>query len=465
MMINMIYKYNFIKVFSAILICFFILSSNSIFAQYDMGMYSLRKVPQTNLMNPAFMPDYKYHAGFPALSSVHSGFGTSGAKYNQFFTKTSDDSLHYDFDNVYENIKDKNIIRASANQQWLNFGMKWQQWYFSASIADVSSIDQYYSKNLIGLVAKGNGAYIGETVNLDPISLKAIHYREYALGAAYNLNEQWNFGVKAKLLFGKSAINTENMDFNVTTTKDYYYLDIETDFRVNTSLPMEKKDTLEDVGFGEYSFSGSNIGMGFDLGATFKLDDQWSFSASVLDLGYVQFDRWLYSYYSNSKIKYEGIGFNQLVGLEGEEKDQKIQDIKDSVVAMFEIEGEVKRFIVPLTAKVYLGANYQITDVDNVGALLRMDIYKGKIIPTFTASYYRKINENIGVTANYSIANRSYFNVGLGFVANYDPVQVYFVTDNLYGVMFPQNIKYTNFRFGINFMIPDNKVTRTMIDL
>lgn len=434
-------------------------------AQYDLGIYHMQLVPQTNLSNPAFMPDYQYHFGFPALSSVQGAIGTSGAKYNQMFETTANDSLAISPSTILKNVKDGNNINSRAIDQWLNFGMRWQKFYFSASISDITDVNAFYSKSLIEVAANGNADYVGESIDFSPLALKAIHYREYALGAAYDFNEQWNFGAKVKVLFGKSAVHTEKMDVSLLTTEDYYYINTKSNIIVNTSLPANKKDTTEDVSWGEYGFYGSNLGFGLDLGATFKMDDQWTFSASVLDLGYIQYDRWLKTYSSEADVSYRGIDVNQFDGLDEAEQEQMWTDIQDSIVDLFNIEESVGKFKVPLTAKVYLAANYQLSTVDNVGALVRLEIFNGIVRPSFTASYYRQLNSNFGVTANYSILNRSYFNLGVGVVANFEPIQVYFVTDNLYGVFAPDDVRYTNFHFGINFIFPSHTVSRTMIDL
>lgn len=433
-------------------------------AQYDLGIYNMRLVPQTNLSNPAFIPDYQYHFGFPGLSSIHAGFGTSGARYNQIFEITSDDSLGLNSSGFLDALKDGNNINFRSTQQWLNGGMKWQDFYFSVSISDIVDVNSYYSKNLVSLALLGNGEHIGETVNLDPVALKALHYREYALGAAYDFNDQWNFGVKAKLLFGKSAVNTEKMDFGITTSKDYYYIDVKSNFLVNTSITANKKDS-GDVSWSEYEFYGSNFGLGFDLGATFKLDDTWSFSASVLDLGYIQYDRYLKTYSSEAEFTYKGIGVNQFDGLNDYQQEQKWIEIKDSLIDLLDVNEETSKFIVPLTAKVYLGANYKLSDKETIGALARIEIFKGKIRPSFTASYYRQIDEHFGVTANYSIINRSYFNLGLGAVVNFEPIQFYVVTDNIVGLIAPDMVRYANFHVGINFIFPDTKVNHPMINL
>jgi len=438
--------------------------STNIKAQYDLGLYSMRLVPQTNLMNPAFIPDYKYHFGAPALSSTFAGFGTSGPRYDQIFMVTPDDSLGINPQGILDNVKSSNNINSRTTQQWLNGGMKWKDFYFSLSISDITDINAMYSDKLTQLAIKGNGAFIDETVNLAPIALKALHYREYAMGAAWDLNDNLNFGFKTKLLFGKSAINTEQMDLELTTSKDLYHLDITSKFLVNASLPSYKVDSA-DVSWSEYMFYGANFGLGFDFGATYKLDDLWSFSASVIDLGYIQYDRFLKTYKSDTQFTYKGIDVAQFEGLDDKQRQDQLDYIKDSLIDLFDINESAEKFIVPLTAKVYLGADYKFSDKETIGALVRLEIFKGVLRPSFTASYYRQLNNNIGVTASYTMINRSYLNLGLGVVANFNPVQVYIATDNIIGVIVPDKVRYGNIHIGINFIFNENKEKHPMINL
>ncbi len=434
------------------------------FAQYDLGFYSLRSVPQTNTSNPAFIPDYQYHFGAPAISSVYGGFGTNGARYNQIFKATAGDSIGINPSGILGNIKSSNNINAHSTQQWLNGGMKWKDFYFTASVSDITESNIIYSDKLVQLGLNGNADFIGETINLDPLAIKMIHYREYAVGAAWNFNDQLNFGAKAKMLFGKSAVNSEKMDFELTTIDDYYNLDVKTNFLINTSITANKYEE-GDVSWSEYAFYGSNIGFGLDLGATYKLDELWSFSASVLDIGYIQFDRFLKTYKSETEFSYKGIDAMQFEGLEDNETSAKWETISDSLIDLFEIDESAEKFIVPLTTKIFLGADYKFSDIETISALARIDIIKGKIRPSFSASYYRQINDNFGVSGSYSIVNRSFFNLGLGVVARFDPVQVYIATDNIIGVIVPDKVRYTNFHIGINFIFPGTNKKSPMIDL
>ena len=435
-------------------------------AQYDNTLYNLRAVPQTTLYNPAFSPNYKYHFSVPFLSSNYVGFGTTGPRYEDAFYRRSDDSLAVDVDGIMKTLKGNNNFHSRTATQILNFGMRWEQWYFSASVSDIADINMMYSKDFASLLAYGNASKVGEAVELGNTTLKAIHYREYALGASYDFNDQWNFGARMKFLFGKSAIDTKVMEGSITTTPDYYYLTTSSNITINTSLPNHKKDTNERVTTSEYLFYGGNFGMAFDFGATYKLDDQWSFSASVLDIGWVQYDRFLQNY-SNENVAwtYKGIDAMQFDGLESDAQEDKLNEIKDSLIDLFQLVESAEKFKVQLTAKIYLAANYQLDDVSNVGVLLRTEIFRNVWRPSLTFSYFRDLDDHFSVIGSYTIADKSYANIGLGVVAKLSMVQLFITTDNFIGVFVPDIVKHTNFHFGVNFVFPDGNSGKTMTDL
>ena len=53
--------------------------------------------------------------------------------------------------------------------------------------------------------------------------------------------------------------------------------------------------------------------------------------------------------------------------------------------------------------------------------------------------------------------NKSYTNLGLGVALKGGPVQLYIVTDNVLGMIFPQNTKSIQFHFGINLLFGKKK--------
>lgn len=45
--------------------------------------------------------------------------------------------------------------------------------------------------------------------------------------------------------------------------------------------------SYEDIDYGDNDLGPTGFGMAIDLGATYKLNDAWTFSASLLDLGFI----------------------------------------------------------------------------------------------------------------------------------------------------------------------------------
>ena len=117
-----------------------------------------------------------------------------------------------------------------------------------------------------------------------------------------------------------------------------------------------------------------------------------------------------------------------------------------------------------MTAKIYLGGTYKLSDIETVGVLVRSEIVNKNWRPSLTLSYYRQILDELGVIGSYTIINRSYTNIGAGVYYNYAPVQVYLVTDNIVGLFVPDAVKYANIHFGINLFLPSSKSGDALIE-
>jgi len=441
------------KIISAIAISFtFLIAANNLYGQFDLTMYNFNPVIQTNQANPAFIPKYQYHVGIPGLSSVYAQMGTSGIKYNQLFTRRADDSLIINFNDISNHIKNNNNIGIRLSEQWLNGGMLWKKYYFNFAVSDIIDFNMMYSNDLVNLAVHGNGTSIGKSIDLAPTFLKATHYREYAFGAAYNFDSKWNFGAKVKMLFGKSNIHTKTLDAKLYTAENTYFLTTETNMLINTSVPKQWFNG-GNYSNSEYLFYGGSFGLSIDLGATYKLDDKYSFSASILDLGYIKFDRNYLNYSTTSnQWTFEGIDALAFRNMTNDQVNNKITSIGDSLINKFDIKESWHSYNILMTAKIYLGATYKLSDKENIGVLVRSEIVNKILRPSFTATYYRQMLNNLGVIGSYSIINRSYSNIGAGIYYNIEPVQIYLVSDNIAGIFVPDAVKYANFHFGVNII-------------
>lgn len=447
--------------------------SNNLQAQFDNTLYNINPVPQSNLLNPAFIPSYQMHWGIPGASSIFLGYGNSGIKFHELFIKDNDDSLVINFADVKDNVFNNNHVGIHASNQWLNYGMKWKDFYFSASVSDVIDINLDYSDEVMNLLAYGNAQYIGETVELGKTSLKAIHFREYALGAAWDFDSRWNFGARIKLYFGKANIDARDLQASLTTDENYYYLTASTNFNINTSIPQNWKNGSP-MSNGEYLFYNSNFGMGVDLGATFKLNDNISLSASILDLGWMQFDRYYYNYSSNDvSWTFEGFEAAQFGGLTTDNIVNNFEHIGDSLLGKFQVKTDYHRYTTTLNTRAYIGGSYKLSNKEKLGLVMRNEYISKKYRAAVTGSYYYQILDELGVVGSLSYSDRSISNLGLGAYYNLDKIKIknfpafqfYLATDNIFGVFLPDYFRMASFRFGINMYFPEQKAGRTLIEI
>ena len=144
--------------------------------------------------------------------------------------------------------------------------------------------------------AKNTG---NQTYDIGDINLGAQAYAELAFGHSRQLNEKLRVGAKVKLLFGIARADVALKDMKADLASDDKWT-ISGKAEANMSLKgltyktetkeynNPNKGTYERVNDVDVDGGGlGGFGMAFDLGAVYKLNDDWTFSAALLDLGFI----------------------------------------------------------------------------------------------------------------------------------------------------------------------------------
>lgn len=417
---------------------------NTTKGQQNFTLYNMEMVPQRMYMNPAMVHSNKLYIGLPILSSQYINFSNSGFKYSDLI-RHNGDSLYVDFDNMLSKLSDNNYISMALQPDLLSFGFRVKKNYFSFNATEKINVRFRYPKNFMEFVWKGNGAMLGEEVNFN-FGINAIHYREYGLGYAREINEKLTVGGKLKYLYGMENVWTEESDVSLTTDPNSFAITAKSNIKINVS-------GIDSVGKGpisDYLFKKKNKGLGIDLGGVYKLNEKLSFSASIIDLGFIRWKDNVSNYQSNNtnaSYTYEGMDLNQLLN---DTSDSKFSALLDSVVNTFKLDTVHNSYSTRLSTQVYMGGNYNFTEKINVGALLYGQVFDKSIHPGLALSYNQRLGNWFGFSLSYSMYNRSYNNAGLGLCFGNGPTQFYVVSDNLLGALFPQNTKNIHFNWGFN---------------
>ena len=419
---------------------------SSVFAQQNLTLYNMEFIPQRLYANPSFIHSNKVYIGLPMISSQYFSVSNSGFKYSDLVTHVGD-SLALDYDNMLSKLSENNYLSTAIQPDLLSFGFRVKKNYISFNATAKTGFSFRYPKNFMELIWKGNGGLLGEEVNLN-FGVNAFAYAEYGLGFAREINDKLTVGVKVKYLSGIANLWTEKTDISLTTDPNTYAITAKSDIKVNATYDTAM---FNNVNVGNILFS-KNKGWGLDLGGNYKVSEKFHLSASVVDLGFINWKQGVSNYQSKNpggSFTFEGLDLNQIIN--DDDTTSNVGDvIADTLTKTFQIDTAHNAYKTKLSTKIYIGGNYYLTEKINLGALLYGQFFDSKLHPGFTLSYNQRVGRWLNFSLSYSGYNRSYNNIGAGIALGNGPLQLYVVSDNVLGAIFPQNTKNIHLNFGIN---------------
>ena len=427
--------------------------------QSEMTTFFMDAVPQSQYENPAQVPDVKWHFSFPMLSSLYFEAANSGFHFKDVIENRQDSSYLLLDELVNEKLNERNLIAFNFKNELLSFGFRaGDNMFFNFAVNNHYNFRFTYPKELFALPYNGNGAYIGEKVELTPLSLKATEYTEMALGAAWEETGRWSAGLRVKMLFARANIWTENVEASLKTDEQGYDLTAEAELLTRLTMPpgvdLINSNNTGELDIGDYLLNTSNTGLGVDFGFKYFISDDVSLTASVIDLGYINFDQNTYKYGNEkTEVTFEGFDAYEYVNLSDSATNEKIENTADSIADKFNMETTREDYSMPLTTRFYFGGRFHINEDQQAGLLFRGQYVNGNIWPAVTASYNHQFGRVFSLSASYTAAYDSYMNIGLGGAVNLGAFQIHLSSDNWLAAFRPERTKYFNLQFGINFAL------------
>ncbi len=426
----------------------FLVTSLGVKAQQDFTLYHMRLVPSRMYQNPALVPEARSFVGYPGISSIYFNASNSFS-YNDIITHEGD-SLKLDIDKLLGKLGSRDYLFTNFDLDILSFGFRVADTYYISFAARERTISRFmYSKDLFNFIWNGNGAVgLGETLNFDT-RFDAMVFDEFSLGLAQNVDDKLTVGMRLKLLNGRFNVFTERGKASLYTDPNSFDLQMKSDVLIRTS----GIDSLSDQSTGNLIFPG-NMGFGIDLGATYKINSQFTVSASMLDLGYINWKKQLLTLKSQKPgetVNFDGVDINDFIS-----HDKSLGDafsaVLDTLKDKFKIDSVYNQsYKTYLPVKFYLGGDYNINDKNTVGLLFYSQFYNKKMLPSLSLSYYTQLGRVLGLSASYSIMNRSYNNVGVGFSLNVGAMQIYAATDNILAIPNYKSATNAHFHAGMVF--------------
>jgi hypothetical protein len=424
----------------------FLLITTFLFAKsQSLTLYNMEMIGQSTQINPSLMPANKMYIGIPMLSSTSFLFTNSGFTWRDLHRVRRDDSISIEIEHAISKLAEKNFISLAIRSNIVETGFHVKKTYFTFNILERVNFNMTFPKELFELAYKGNGAFIGQEIDLKRMAFDATHYREYAIGFARELSKKVTVGGKAKYLYGMENFSSAKTDLTFYTAPDDYQLELSSDYVVNTSSGANSEGGES----GNYLFGLKNSGLGADVSVTYKYNESWKFNASIIDMGYIKWKSNVKNYTTASgKYTFNGIDLNQFMS----DSSSSFDNVMDSISESFQPKETEDAFTTTLTPHYYLNAAYLIDEKMTVTGLLHAQIFRSTVQPTFTAAINRRFSNHFSAVLSYSMINHHFNNLGTGLVVHVGAVQFYMISDNIIGTINPLSNNTSQLQFGFNLI-------------
>jgi len=308
-----------------------------------------------------------------------------------------------------------------------------------------------------------------ETVGLNELQhfpTEAVHFREYSLGYANEIiRKKLTAGVRLKLYYGKSFTTSDvsgrvienNGEFYANSTGALLFSIPASDNGTAGAAPS-KIHVMDGKSIGDYIFNNGNSGFGIDLGITWKINPQVTFTASALDLGKIKWTKYLYKLDFNGGLyAIENIHLNPETNRLEKETDEV--DLIDNISSLYDITESPEDYTTRLPTTYYAGLNYHLYDQLSVGIANRY-IYENKMgHNSFSALVNYKTSARTTIITGIGVYGTAFKNIPLGLQYCWRAAQFYLGTDNILSPVVPKFSGYSSFTFGVDFNLFGPKVT------
>lgn len=426
------------------------------FSQGELTLYNMRSLPQVVTQNPAFTPYSRFHFSLPTVSGVAVGFANNTVSFDRLLDVESILTTELEenadlFNGLYDDLDpDQNFAAADMQVDLLRFGFKIGWNYFGFAATEKISAFATFPKSIFELIDPSFSLTNGfAPISVSNASLSLTHYREYSFTYSRKVLEVLTVGASAKYLYGMENIDVQNVSLEVSSVNSGGLipdLQMNGSAQVNSSLgllPQLNGDTA-DFDLGRYGAGFANSGLGFDFGARLEVLDRFTISASVLDLGSINWKENPNNFDSEINVAFS----QEELAKDSGSTDGFFLTLLDTTVGAVENGITKEAYNQALTPKLNLGFGVSLTD------RIDLNVLSYTVLSEIPRSYIMlgtniRIRNSVNLLLNYSASNVSVESVGFGLSFNLGALQLYAITDDLVSIAtFGNNL---NGRIGINF--------------
>jgi len=421
-------------------------------------------IPQTTLFNPAYQNESeKLIIGIPVLSGIYGSYN-GNVTFNSLFSNGFD----YSFQRLYNTLDKEGKLEASAGVSMFFASLKRNNLTFSLNISERIFSEITAPRDLIKFVADGTENYYGSDDNLGSASFDLEHFRVIAPGISKRVNENFDIGIRVKLLFGKLHSRTSNL--NITTKTDPVNGDlllkpegsymIAGPFNHLVSPSSDYSTFSANIFPGDYFFQFRNMGLAFDAGINYRPGELTELSISLVDFGFIGFRHNAFLIDFSESLRYSKDFLYQSHSPTEDnyiEPREALKILADSASYIINVNESPERHISYLPFKINFTGKHQFSE-KIYGGIASLLCYRKKEFSSLTSLFFHTSTKNrVTLGAGLSLYNMETVMPGAGLSYTIDKYQFFFSSNNILGIIDPTGSKHINLYLGFNLLFDTKK--------
>jgi hypothetical protein len=426
-------------------------------AQREATMYTMENIYQSSYINPTAQPMHKLSIGLPGIASMYFGTAFPISGQDAITGNTFSPTL------MIENLDDGLFNLTYVNVDLFSLRFRSKKSFFNFSVRARAESNLMIDKDLLSLAWLGNGSFIdnNQSVDLDHMGDEQSAFTEIGFGFSRKFWKKWTLGGKAKALFGVANTHSSSKDASIKFNPNTYEAQLEGKFIINTSS-LPNVDSLDnDIEYEDYAkLNTKNFGLGLDLGAKYDVNENLSFSASVIDLGYIKWNDNPQNYSLTSDAVLKGVDAIELI-LEGADTDSILDAWIDNLEDSVDYTTTNDSYKTSLHTQFYLNGSYKFSKSTKVYATMNMFLWRG-LRSSFTIGAHQSLGRWLSISVNNTWHYNRLVNIGVGLMIKPGPFQIYAVADNIFvgsitgynngDMPIPDYMTNVNLRVGMNLV-------------
>lgn len=445
------------KTGTPLLIFLFVLAFN-VSGQSNLLFYQSQEQFNSSVYNPAFLTGQKKFTFtiFP-IGGMDIGYNDPKLINKMIFNVLKGDTASQTSKDVFNGLVKKGLFYQNFESTLLSFGYNNPDLgSFNFRVREVEQFENNFKGDLTSFLTdpESQTIFIGIP---QKIPAQLVHYREYSLAYAKEIiRNKLIVGIRAKLYFGKSSFVSDiiastrfqNDTFRVTTGG---LLNISAPLKVVLKDGILQPFTLDDnFSAGKYITNTKNMGSGIDLGMVYKINEQAEISASVTDLGKINWNNNLktLNYHGDLIFPFEFIQDSSNVSLT---KKPGFTTQKNNNFDLFKVDTTKQSFSTNPPVNFYVGLKYQVNGKLSVGFVDRFTYLKEMNRNSVAVLTNYQVNKRLKINSGYAVVGNSFFNIPFGIVYQWDKGQTYIGSDNIFSLLIPSISNYAGITFGTCF--------------